>query len=63
MEDGSVVQVCVLPEDCAVLEGCLADGIGEDVAGQNLTCNDLCDEVRNRLRFDNFVESAPAKGP
>ncbi len=28
MEDGSVAQVCVLPEDCAVLEGCLADGIG-----------------------------------
>ena len=63
MEDGSVAQVRVLPEDAAVLEGCLADGIGEDVVGRNLTCNDLCDEVRNRLCFDDFIESAQPKIP
>jgi len=62
MEDESFAHVQVLPEDIAVLEGCLADGISEDdLAGRSLRYDDLCDGVRDLLRFDNFIESAQPK--
>jgi len=62
MEDGSFAHVQVLPEDIAVLEGCLADGISaDDLAGRSLRCDDLCDGVRDLLRFDNFIKSAQPK--
>jgi len=62
MEDGSFAHVQVLPEDIAVLESCLADGISaDDLAGRSLRCDDLCDGVRDLLRFDNFIKSAQPK--
>lgn len=62
MEDGSSAHVQVFPENMAVLEGCLANGISEDnLAGRSLRCDDFCDGVRDLLRFDNFIESAQPK--
>lgn len=66
MEDGSMAHVPVFPEDLQYLRGRLEPGSEQLVQGRGLLCSDLRLEVRNLLRFKNFIGGAqpfPPRSP